>query len=73
MTTPKGRVVNIDVQGQQYAVRSELAPAYIAELANYVDQKMQQAARETTSADSTRERVAWGAPPSPERRLDAGR
>lgn len=49
-----GRVVHIDVLGQKYAVRSELEPAYIAELANYVDQKMQLAASELSSADSLR-------------------
>ena len=48
------RVVHVDVQGQKYAVRSELDPAYIAELANYVDQKMQIAAGELTTADSVR-------------------
>jgi cell division protein ZapA len=50
----KGQVVHVDVQGQKYAVRSELEPAYIAELANYVDTKMQQAAAEISSADATR-------------------
>jgi cell division protein ZapA len=49
-----GRVVHVDVQGQKYAVRSELDPAYIAELANYVDQKMQMAAAELTNADAVR-------------------
>lgn len=48
------RVVHVDVQGQKYAVRSELDPAYIAELANYVDQKMQIAAGELTTADGVR-------------------
>jgi cell division protein ZapA len=50
----KGRVVQVDVQGQSYSVRSELEPAYIAEIANYVDQRMQQAAGQLTTADSTR-------------------
>ena len=49
-----GRVVNVDVLGQKYAVRSELEPSYIAELANYVDQKMQLAAGELATADSVR-------------------
>jgi cell division protein ZapA len=48
------RVVQIDIQGQSYAVRSELDPAYIAELAAYVDEKMHQAASEIPSADSLR-------------------
>ncbi|TAK12129.1 MAG: cell division protein ZapA [Acidobacteria bacterium] len=50
----KGRVVQVDVQGQKYSVRSELEPAYIAEIANYVDQKMQLAASQLTTADATR-------------------
>ena len=49
-----GRVVNVDVQGQQYAIRSELDPAYIAELADYVDHKMQIAAGELTNTDALR-------------------
>lgn len=49
-----GRVVHVDVLGQPYAVRSELDPAYIAELANYVDQKMQLAAGELSTSDTTR-------------------
>ena len=48
------RVVHVDVQGQKYAVRSELDPAYIAELANYVDHKMQMAASELTTSDGVR-------------------
>ncbi len=49
-----GRVVQVDVQGQKYSVRSELEPAYIAEIANYVDQKMQLAASQLTTADAAR-------------------
>lgn len=49
-----GRVVNVDVQGQSYAVRSELEPSYIAELANYVDHKIQTAAGELTTSDGVR-------------------
>jgi cell division protein ZapA len=49
-----GRVVHVDVQGQQYAVRSDLDPAYIAELANYVDRKMQMAAGELATSDGVR-------------------
>ncbi|MFI5177266.1 MAG: cell division protein ZapA [Vicinamibacterales bacterium] len=50
----KSRVVHVDIHGQRYAVRSELDPQYIAELATYVDEKMQMAARELTSADPLR-------------------
>jgi len=48
------RVVQVDILGQRYAVRSELDPGYINELAAYIDEKMQLAARETQTADSLR-------------------
>jgi cell division protein ZapA len=48
------RVVNVEIHGQRYAVRSELEPQYVGELANYVDDKMRQAARELASADPLR-------------------
>jgi cell division protein ZapA len=48
------RVVQIDIHGQRYAVRSDLDPGYISELAAYLDEKMQLAARETQTADSLR-------------------
>jgi cell division protein ZapA len=48
------RVVHIDIQGQKYAVRSELDPQYIAEIAVFVDEKMRLAARELASADPLR-------------------
>jgi cell division protein ZapA len=48
------RVVHIDIQGQKYAVRSDLDPQYIGELAAYLDEKMRLAARELASADPLR-------------------
>ena len=48
------RVVHIDIQGQKYAVRSDLDPQYISELAAYCDEKMRLAARELASADHLR-------------------
>ena len=47
-------VVHVDILGQRYAVKSELDPQYIGELAAYLDEKMRQAAREITSADPLR-------------------
>ena len=46
------RVVHVEIHGQQYPIRSTLDPAYVAELAAYVDQKMRAASRETSAADS---------------------
>jgi cell division protein ZapA len=48
------RVVHVNIQGQRYALRSDLDPAYISDLAGYVDEKMRQAANEIQSADSLR-------------------
>lgn len=47
-------VVQVDIQGQRYSVRSELDPQYISELATFLDEKMQAVARELASADPLR-------------------
>lgn len=46
------RVITVEIGGGRYPIRSALDAAYVAELAAYVDEKLLQAARETTSADS---------------------
>jgi cell division protein ZapA len=51
---PMSKVVQVDIHGQRYAVRSELDPQYINELATYLDDKMRSAARELASADPLR-------------------
>jgi cell division protein ZapA len=48
------RVVNVDIHSQRYAVRSELEPQYVGELAAFLDEKMRAAARELSSADPLR-------------------
>jgi cell division protein ZapA (FtsZ GTPase activity inhibitor) len=48
------RVVHVDIHGQRYSVRSDLDPQYIGELAAYLDEKMQMAARELTSSEPLR-------------------
>ena len=48
------RVVHIDIHGQRYAVRSDLEPAYISELAAYLDEKMRLASIEIDSTDTLR-------------------
>jgi cell division protein ZapA len=42
----------VEIHGQRYPVRSTLEPAYVAELAAYVDDKMRVAADETPTGDS---------------------
>jgi cell division protein ZapA len=48
------RVVHVDIHGQRYAFRSDLDPAYISELAAYLDEKIELASRETQSVDFLR-------------------
>jgi cell division protein ZapA len=46
------RVVSVEIHGQEYPIRSGLDPAYVAELAAYVDEKIRLAAVESPSGDT---------------------
>lgn len=46
------RVINVDINGMRYPIRSHLDAAYVAELATYVEAKMQLAARECPAGDT---------------------
>lgn len=46
------RVVTVDIHGQVYPIRSGLDPAYVAELAAFVDEKMRLASHETPAGDT---------------------
>jgi cell division protein ZapA len=48
------KVVHVDIHGQRYAVRSDLDPQYIAEIASFLDDRMRTAACELASADPLR-------------------
>ncbi len=48
----EGRLVTVDINGLRYPIRSHLDPAYVADLAAYVEQKMQLAARESPAGDT---------------------
>jgi cell division protein ZapA len=48
------RVLPVEILGQQYPIRSALDARYVAELADYVDQKMRAAADTTPAGDSVR-------------------
>jgi len=48
----ESRVVSVEINGMRYPIRSHLDAAYIADLAAYVEQKMQLAARESPAGDS---------------------
>ena len=45
------RIVNIDVHGQRYPIRTTLDPAYVQELAAFVDRKMALALEASPSSD----------------------
>lgn len=47
-------VIHVEIHGQRYAVRSDLPPQYVAELAAYLDEKMRAASRELTAAEPLR-------------------
>lgn len=44
-------MVTVEIGGQRYPIRSNLDPAYIAELAAYVDAKMRAASDSAPAAD----------------------
>lgn len=44
-------VVTVEIAGQRYPIRSTLDPAYVVELAAYVDQKMRAASEAAPSTD----------------------
>ena len=48
------RVVHVEIHGQRYAIRSELEPQYVGELATFLDEKMGAAARELSTSDPLR-------------------
>jgi cell division protein ZapA len=46
------RVVHVEIHGQRYPIRSGLDPTYVAELATFVNGKMQLAAKECPQGDT---------------------
>lgn len=50
--TADGRLVTVEINGMRYPIRSNLDAAYVADLAAYVEQKMQLAARESPAGDT---------------------
>lgn len=50
--TDTSRVVAVEIQGQRYAIRSGLDATYIADLAAYVERKLQAATDATPTGDS---------------------
>jgi cell division protein ZapA len=48
----ESRVIHVEIHGHRYPIRSGLDPAYVAELAAYVDEKMRLAAKESPAGDT---------------------
>lgn len=49
---PEPKVVNVEVHGQVYPIRTELDPAYVQELAAFVEQRMRLAADAAPTSDA---------------------
>lgn len=54
MMNEEGRVIPVEIHGQQYPIRTALEPEYVARLARYVDEKMNAAAESTPTGDHVR-------------------
>ncbi len=52
MSDDHSTVVNVEIHGQRYPIRSGLDPAYVAELAAHVDEKMRLAIKECPAGDT---------------------
>src|SRR6186713_2334415 len=48
----EGRLVTVDINGLRYPIQSTLDPDYVAELAEYVERKMQLASKESPAGDT---------------------
>jgi len=48
----ESRVVSVEINGMRYPIRSHLDAAYIADLAAYVEQKMELAAKDSPAGDT---------------------
>jgi cell division protein ZapA len=48
----ESRVVQVEISGMRYPIRSHLDAAYIADLAAYVEEKMELASKESPAGDT---------------------
>ena len=46
------KIVNVEVHGQQYPIKTELDPSYVEELAQFVESRMALASRSSPSSDA---------------------
>lgn len=54
MTDDADGVITVEIFGQRYPIRSQLDASYVADLARYVEKKMQYAAERPSAGDSVR-------------------
>jgi cell division protein ZapA len=54
MTNDQNRIIPVNLQGQQYPIRTSLEPEYVQQLAAFVDEKIRAAGEATPSGDSLR-------------------
>lgn len=54
MDNKKAAAVQVEIFGQTYSVRAAGDPAYIKELANFVDQKMREVSEHAPTVDSAK-------------------
>ena len=52
MANENGRLVTVEINGLRYPIRSHLDPAYVTDLAAYVEEKMRLAMRESPAGDT---------------------
>jgi cell division protein ZapA len=50
----EGRVIQVEIHGQRYPIRTALEPEYVARLATYVDAKIRATVDSTPTGDSLR-------------------
>jgi cell division protein ZapA len=46
------KIVNVEVHGQKYPIKTELDPSYVEELAQFVESRMALASRSSPSSDA---------------------
>lgn len=49
---PDSKVVQVEIQGQRYPIKTTLEPKYVQDLAAYVDRKMAMASEASPSSDT---------------------
>jgi hypothetical protein len=51
--------VKVEIHGAEYRIRGDADPEHIQEIAHYVDSKMREVSKETSSESATTETSSW--------------